>query len=392
MGYYDNTDRVRRYLGMFLIALISAVIGGLLVLTISPALIQAGILPPQFFIGQNRPLAEGDGTEEQVSVDVQTNITKAVEKARPAVVGVVNLQASDDPFGREPVERGTGSGVIFEKKDGRAKVVTNQHVIEGATQVGVVIPDENGGKPVEAKVLGADKATDLAVLEMDDQHVQAVAEFGNSDKVKAGEPAIAIGNPLGLEFSQSVTAGVISSPHRTISVSPTLDMDVIQTDAAINPGNSGGALINTAGQVIGINSLKIAQQGIEGLGFAIPSNDAKPIINDLIQHGEVRRAFMGVSLRDVETISQQARDQRLNLPDEVMDGVVITDVQSGSPSARGGLESLDVIVQLDNTRIRNGSELRSYLWKKKSIGDQMEVTFYRNGEKQTTTITLQKQR
>lgn len=391
MGYYDNTDRMRRYIGMLLTALISAVIGGLLVLTMSPALVKAGILPQQFFTGRGPALAERDGTTEQISVDVQTDITEAVEQVRPAVVGVVNLQASGDPFSQEPVERGTGSGVIFEKKDGKAKVVTNQHVIEGASQVGVVIPDQNGGKPVEAKVLGADKATDLAVLEMDAQHVEAVAQFGDSDKLKAGEPAIAIGNPLGLEFSQSVTAGVISSPSRTIQVSAVMDMDVIQTDAAINPGNSGGALINTAGQVIGINSLKIAQQGVEGLGFAIPSNDAIPIINDLIQYGEVRRAFMGVSLRDVETISQQAREQRLNLPDSVADGVVITDVQSGSPAAQGGLEPLDVIVQLDDTKIRNGSELRSYLWKEKSIGDEMRVTFYRNGEEQTTTITLEKQ-
>ncbi|PTM56875.1 S1C family serine protease [Desmospora activa] len=388
MSYYDNSSRIRRYLGIFLIALISAVIGGLLVLGILPVMAQTGILPQQFFSGP--ALNEEEGPGKSVSVDVDTNITKAAEKAKPAVVGIINLQASGDPFSPETVESGTGSGVIIEKKGGKAKVVTNHHVIEGASQVAVVIPGENGGKTVDAKVLGSDKLTDLAVLEIDDQVVKAIAEFGNSDKIKVGEPAIAIGNPLGLEFSQSVTAGVISSPHRTIAVSATMDMDVIQTDAAINPGNSGGALINSAGQLIGINSLKIAEQGVEGLGFAIPSNDAKPIINDLIKHGEVRRPFIGISLKDLETISEQARKQRLNLPDNVNEGAVVINIHPNSPAAQS-MEELDVIVQLDDKKIRNSSDLRSYLWKEKNIGEEMNITFYRQGKKETVTITLQKQ-
>lgn len=387
MSYYDESSRLRRYLAIFLVALVSAVIGGLLVLSILPVMAHTGILPQQLFGG---PTNEGNGPTEGVEVDVNTNITKAAEKAKPAVVGVINLQESGDPFSPETVESGTGSGVIFEKEGGTAKVVTNHHVIEGASEVEVVIPDEQGGKSVTAKVLGSDKFTDLAVLEIDGKFVKAVAQFGNSDKIKAGEPAIAIGNPLGLEFSQSVTAGVISSPHRTIAVSPTMDMDVIQTDAAINPGNSGGALINSAGQLIGINSIKIALEGVEGLGFAIPSNDAKPIINDLIEHGEVRRAYIGIGLKDVDSVSEQARKQQLKLPDNIREGAIIIDVHPGSPAAQS-LEELDVIVQLDDQKIRNSSELRSYLWKKKSVGDKMKVTYYRQGVQETTTITLRKQ-
>ncbi|PTX62437.1 serine protease Do [Melghirimyces profundicolus] len=389
MGYYDNSDRFRQGWVIFLTAVISAVIGGLLVLTLSPALVRAGLLPQQYFAGGTPFLAEGQGPTKTVSVDVNNDITKAVQKARPAVVGVVNLQRSDDPFSQETVQRGTGSGVIFDKKGDKALVVTNHHVIEGANQIGVVIPGEkNGGHTVEAKLLGSDPPTDLAVLEIPANYVKEVAEFGNSDKIKAGEPAIAIGNPLGLEFSQSVTSGVISSPHRQIQVSETMDMDVIQTDAAINPGNSGGALVNAAGQVIGINSLKIAQQGVEGLGFAIPANDAKPIINNLIQYGEVRRPFLGVSLKDVETIDPRTRSSELNLPDSVDQGTVVLDVTPGSGADKAGLERLDVIVQLDGKKIRNGSELRSYLWKEKKIGAKMKVTFYRDGAKKTTTVTL----
>lgn len=390
MGYYDQSDRVRRGMLVFLTAIISAVIGGLLVLTLSPALVRMGLLPQEYFSRGNAPLSEGAGPTQSVSVDVNNDITKAVQQVRPAVVGVVNIQESGGPFNQEPVQSGTGSGVIFEKKGEKALVVTNHHVIEGANQIGVVIPGEDGGKNVGAKLLGSDKATDLAVLEISSKYVTKVAKFGNSDQVKAGEPAIAIGNPLGLEFSQSVTAGVISSPQRQIKVSETMDMDVIQTDAAINPGNSGGALVNAAGQLIGINSLKIAEQGVEGLGFAIPVNDAKPILNDLIQFGEVHRPYLGVALRDLETVDLQARSTKLHLPDSVTQGVVILDITPGSGSAKAGLQRLDVIVQLDEQKIRDGSDLRSYLWKKKEIGDQMKVVFYRDGEKKSVTLTLTK--
>ena len=150
------------------------------------------------------------------------------------------------------------------------------------------------GDRVEATLKGADQLTDLAVLEIDAENVDTVAEFGDSDSIRTGEPAIAIGNPLGLEFSRTVTQGIISAKERSVAVSNNWEINVIQTDAAINPGNSGGALINIHGQVIGINSLKIASSGVEGLGFAIPINDVIPIINDLVEYGEVQRPYLGV--------------------------------------------------------------------------------------------------
>ncbi|SFS36750.1 S1C family serine protease [Marininema halotolerans] len=384
MGYYNNQKGSSSPLRLFFVALISAIIGGLLVLALSPALSRSGILPQPS--AQGPVLSEETGPENSISV--HTNITSAVQKVRSAVVGVVNLQKSGNSFDQKPVEQGTGSGVIFKKEGDKALVVTNHHVVAGADQVSVVIPGKDQGKEVNAKVIGEDEPTDLAVLEMPSKYVKSVAKFGNSDNLKAGEPAIAIGNPLGLEFSQSVTAGVISSPHRQIQVSETMVMDAIQTDAAINPGNSGGALINSAGQVIGINSLKIAEQGVEGLGFAIPVNDAKPTINDLIQYGEVKRPFLGIQLRDLDTITANDRHQ-LNLPDSVQNGVVVIKVTGGSSADQAKLKRLDVITELDGKPIKNGSALRSYLWKDKNVGDTMTITYYRDGKKQTTKVKLQ---
>ena len=187
--------------------------------------------------------------------------------------------------------RGTGSGVIYKKAGNKAYVVTNQHVVEGATHLEVTLTD---GTKIPAKLLGGDIWTDLAVLEIDTNHVKKIAEFGNSDVLKMGEPVMAIGNPLGTTFSGSVTQGIISGINRTIPVDINQDgimdwqAEVLQTDAAINPGNSGGALINIAGQLIGINSMKIAQSAVEGIGLSIPINYAKPIISDLEQFGVVK--------------------------------------------------------------------------------------------------------
>jgi serine protease Do len=385
MGFYDQPDygQAKRRPSPFFVAIISAIIGGLIVLLLTPLLFQSGVisLPPQTMGPTNIT-----GPVKTTSVKVTSDIIDAVDRVRPAVVGIINLKSSDDPFDPEEIQQGTGSGIIFEKANGKARVVTNYHVIEGATQVRVVIPTgDNKNKTVNAKVLGSDETTDLAVLEISDQFVTSVAEFGNSDTLKAGEPAIAIGNPLGL--GQSVTVGVISSPKRSIDVNQYMATDVIQTDAAINPGNSGGALINVSGQVIGINSLKIAESGVEGLGFAIPVNDARPVINSLIRYGEVPRPFLGVELIDLAQLPQSVWED-LGVPSNLEGGTVIRDVQLGSPADLAGLKPKDVIVALDNQSIASASDLRKYLYKNKQIGQQVTVTYYRNGQKQTATVKL----
>lgn len=225
-------------------------------------------------------------TAEKLSTSTDSNDrADMVESASKSIVGVVNLQEmqNQNPYQRQStesqtVESGTGSGVIYKKADGKAYIITNNHVIEGAKEVEISLYD---GQKATAAVVGADALTDLAVLTIDASKAPEGIKFGNSDSMRPGEEVLAIGNPLGLDFSRSVTQGIVSATGRSISVDTSdgeWELDVLQTDAAINPGNSGGALINTAGEVIGINSLKISENGVEGLGFAIPSNDVIPIV------------------------------------------------------------------------------------------------------------------
>ncbi|MDQ0338049.1 serine protease Do [Caldalkalibacillus uzonensis] len=308
---------------------------------------------------------------QQTSVEVTSDITEVVEKVSEAIVGVVNIQQTTDFFQQNirDVERGTGSGVVFEKKDGRAYIVTNYHVIEGAKEVEISLGD---GERVSAELVGADALTDLAVLSIDG-HVTTVAQFGNSDAIRTGEPAIAIGNPLGLEFSRTVTMGIISAKERSIEVQNGWELNVIQTDAAINPGNSGGALVNIAGQVIGINSLKIAEYGlqsgslgfsgtpIEGMGFPIPINDAVPVIENLMAYGKVLRPYMGIQLLDLASIDSYHWQETLKLPSDVNQGVVVTAVEPLSPADKAGLKERDVIVAINGEQIGNSIDLRKYL-------------------------------
>jgi serine protease Do len=266
-------------------------------------------------------------------------------------------------------------------------VVTNHHVIAGGETVQVMIPGPKKSRTVNAKILGSDEITDLAVLEIDDKYVTTVAKFGNSDTLQSGEPAITIGSPLGLE--STITVGVISAPKRTIEIpETTMSTDVIQTDAPINPGNSGGPLVNAAGQVVGINTLKIALQGVEGLGFAIPVNDALPIIENLIKYGKVPRPYLGVALIDLKNLPPNVWYETLRLPQSIEGGVVIRSVNFGTPASIAGLRPRDVIVQLDSQPITSNSELRKYLYKKKQIGSKLKIVYYRDGVKHTTTAVL----
>ncbi|MET3575902.1 S1C family serine protease [Bhargavaea ullalensis] len=337
--------------------------------------------------------ATGSKQSKTISMDINTGITEAVEKTSSTVVGVTNLQTSGNYWtnSTDPVPVGVGSGVIYKKKDGKAYVVTNNHVVENATQLEVTLEDST---KVEGKLLGRDIWTDLAVIEMDDPGVKDVIDFGDSDALKRGETVIAIGNPLGLGFSGSVTVGVISGTNRSIPVDLNGDnqvdwnAEVLQTDAAINPGNSGGALINLAGQLVGINSMKISEETVEGIGLAIPINSAIPIIEDLEKHGEVRRAQMGVTLIDLLSVPAVHQRDTLKLPEDVTEGVVIDEVSPGSPAAEAGLRRFDVIVEMDGKKVANMIELRKHLYNEKKPGEKMSVTFYRDGKKAEAEMTL----
>ncbi|MGM7703256.1 S1C family serine protease [Pseudalkalibacillus sp. Hm43] len=392
MGYYDDGYRnpqkpTRNRSRSFLMGLTGVLLGALLVIFATDFGLFSGDVKPD-----RNTEANGDTTEttpgETINVDVNTAITEAVEKAQGAVVEVENIQGSS--LFEQENKAGVGSGVIYKKEGGNAYVVTNHHVVANAGQIEIALVD---GTKLDAELLGSDEIMDLAVLRVDGSKVEDVAEFGSSSTLKPGEPAIAIGNPLG-NFPGTVTQGIVSAADRTIPVDPNGDgqpdwqAEVIQTDAAINPGNSGGALINIKGQVIGINSMKIAQQAVEGIGFAIPSDIARPIIADLEEHGQVKRAYMGVAIVPLTQVSNYHRQQTLKIPSDVNQGVVVTQVEATSPAGKAGLKEFDVIISLDGEKVESPAELRKHLYSKKDIGDEMEVEFYREGEKQTTTITL----
>ena len=306
MGYYNQTPNGRQKpsrLGAFAAGLAGVAAGALLVWLLFYSM--PGLIPDN---GSETQIvqqeSEGPSQSQSVSIDITTDVTEAVEIAADSVVGVTNLQAAGDFWSQSPEQEqavGTGSGVIYKNEDGIAHMVTNHHVIDGASGIEVTLSD---GSIVEATLVGSDIWTDLAVLEMDGAEVQAVAQFGDSDALKQGETVIAIGNPLGLDFSGSVTTGVVSGKDRAVPVD--LDGDgqedwqaeVLQTDAAINPGNSGGALVNLAGQLVGINSMKIATSAVEGIGFSIPINSAMPVISSLEENGEMIRPSMGITLLD----------------------------------------------------------------------------------------------
>ncbi|MED3661640.1 S1C family serine protease [Ureibacillus sp. FSL K6-8385] len=329
----------------------------------------------------------------QSATEVTTDVTKAVEKMSKAVVGITNIQEVANFWTRQSqeTEAGSGSGVIYKVDGNKAYIVTNHHVVENAKQLEVTLAD---GTKEKAELVGSDIWTDLAVITIPSKNVETVAQFGNSDVLKQGETVIAIGNPLGMDFYGSVTTGVISGKDRSVPVDlngdGTVDWetDVLQTDAAINPGNSGGALVNIAGEVVGINSMKIAEDRVEGLGFAIPINTVIPIIEELEKNGEVKRPAMGIGLMDLTDVPSFYQKQTLRLPDNVTTGVVVSEVVPGSPADRAGVKQYDVIVEMDGQKIENSIDLRKYLYNEKEIGDTLKVKVYRSGKEMELKLKL----
>lgn len=313
--------------------------------------------------------------EQQLSTNRNTPIVAAAKKVGPAVVGITNKAYVRDFFNRvQLTERGTGSGVIYDKA---GYIATNNHVVEGASEIIVSLPD---GRSFNGKVLGADPVTDLAVVKINAENL-SVAEFGDSDTLQVGEPAIAIGNPLGLEFRGSVTAGVISALNRSIELGER-KYNLIQTDAAINPGNSGGALVNADGEVIGINSAKVAVSGVEGMGFAIPVNTAKPILDELANKGRVARPYLGASLMDSDIA------KRYGFEIDLHGGIFLVKVVPDSPASKAGIRAGDIIISFNGTKVKTALDLRTELNKCK-VGDNIEVAIRRNDQIQTLTVKLE---
>ena len=351
----------------------------------------------------NQATNNNSGTVTQTSYKNENSTTQAVNKVKDAVVSIITYSSSssrqssvfnaDDTNSDSDNQQiaSEGSGVIYKKDDKDAYLVTNTHVINGASKVDIRLAD---GTKVPGEIVGSDTFSDIAVVKISSEKVTTVAEFGDSSQLSVGETAIAIGSPLGSEYANTVTQGIISSLNRNVSLKSedgqAISTKAIQTDTAINPGNSGGPLVNIQGQVIGITSSKIASNGgtsVEGLGFAIPSNDAQNIIKQLESNGKVTRPALGIQMVNLSNVG--ASDLRnLAIPSGLTSGVVVRSVQNNMP-ANGHLQKYDVITKVDDKEIASSTDLQHALYNH-AIGDTIKVTYYRNGKEETTSIKLDK--
>ena len=317
------------------------------------------------------------GTSSQIVVSNEkgTNVYQAVsEKAKPSVVGITTTTLSSDNMFSMPTEStGVGTGIIV---DSNGYILTNSHVISDgkAKTVSVLF---NDGSTVDGQVYWYDSQLDLAIVKVNKTGLTA-AELGDSDKVQIGDISVAIGNPYGLDLAGTVTQGIISGLDRTISTSETTMTGLIQTDASINSGNSGGPLLNSSGQVIGINTAK-ASEG-EGLGFAIPINTAKPIIESIIQKGSYEKVTLGIKGTDASKYAQYSKQQL-----STDEGVYVAEVVSGSAAESAGIKSGDIITKIDSTNLSVMSDLTKNLYNY-TKGDSATLTINRDGKEMTLKV------
>lgn len=387
---------------VFLVALVGGVLGGGIVIG---GCAVYNRYSSQAVTQDNR---KGKTVTSNIKVTETNQATKAFNKVKNAVVSVEAYSSSDNSldslFGNfgggksaKETSESEGSGVIYKKTGNTAFIVTNNHVIAGANKVEVLM---SNGKKLPATVVGHDAISDLAVLKINAQDVTEVASFGNSDDIQVGQTALAIGSPLGSEYATSLTEGIISAKKRMIDVTnsqgvTTGQETVIQTDAAINPGNSGGPLINLAGQVIGINSMKLSSTGtgsgsstsVEGMGFAIPSNEVVSIINQLVANGKVIRPALGISLIDLANVPEEQQQSVLKLPSSVTGGIVVAKINDNSPLKGSGIQKGDVIVSLGGKKVTGLASLREALYAHK-LGSTVEIGYYHDGQEKTTKIQL----
>ena len=343
----------------------------------------------------------------QKSAKTSGTMTSAYNSVKGAVVSVINLKRQSssstdslynslfgDDEGSSSKKNGKletyseGSGVVYMKSNGKGYIVTNNHVISGSDAVQVQLAN---GKTVSAKVVGKDSTTDLAVLSIDAKYVTQTAEFGDSKSLQAGQTVIAVGSPLGSEYASTVTQGIVSAPARTIETSSGHQQTVVQTDAAINPGNSGGALVNSAGQVIGINSMKLAQSSdgtsVEGMGFAIPSNEVVTIVNELVKKGKITRPQLGVRVVALNGIPEAYRS-RLKIKSNLKNGIYVASINKNSSASRAGMKSGDVITAVDGKKVDDVASLHIILYSHK-VGDTVNVTVNRNGRNVSLKVKLE---
>lgn len=308
--------------------------------------------------------------------DSYTTVSAVVQKSMSSVVGITTVEIKDYLYTQQLVS-GVGSGIIV---DSDGYILTNSHVISDGNAKEIQVLFEDGEK-VNAEVVWVDNYMDLAIIKVNRTNLP-VAVLGDSDSLVVGELAIAIGNPLGLEFQRTVTSGIISGLNRSVQVDNNVVMEnLIQTDASINPGNSGGPLLNAKGEVVGINTAKISSA--EGLGFAIPINTAKPIIEEVIKTGTYQKAYIGI-----KGVSVEEYEMGLGVDLAAESGVVVLEVQANSPASKAGLQNGDIITKMNDKDIEDMYDLKNSLYSYKP-GEKISLEILRNGEKKTVEVTLE---
>lgn len=361
--------------------------------------------------GENGSVTTSSSGTTKVNKSTTTSgtMTSAYKKVQNAVVSVLNYKytsssssssdiysmfgfgdsdSSDSSSSKKSLTLySEGSGVIYTTANGKGYIVTNNHVISGAAKVKVILAS---GKTIAAKVVGKDSTSDLAVLSIDSKYVTQTASFGDSRSLQSGQTVIAIGSPEGSEYASTVTQGIISSPSRRITYNSN-QMTVIQTDAAINSGNSGGPLVNSDGQVIGINSMKLSSSSsgdsVEGMGFAIPSNEVVTIVNQLVKKGKITRPQLGIKVAAIAELNSYYKKQ-LGISTSLKKGLYVASVTSGSAAASAGIKKGDVITAADGKTVNDVATLHSILYSH-NVGDKVKITVNRNGKTMTFTVTLQ---
>jgi serine protease Do len=377
-----------------LVSLVSAIVGGAFLTAMLLGV--APVLQPQLksIVGSSSQKSDTGSVQSDYAgvkkIEIVQNsdsaVTSVAEKVGPSVVGIrTTYQSTNELFG-EQSGIGEGSGIIISEN---GFILTNHHVIENAlndqnrkirnsAKIQVFLP-KRINKPYTATVQGYDSKTDLAVLKIDETNLTPI-EFGDSDKLKVGEVAIAFGNPGGLEYMGSLTTGVVSGLNRTVQLDNGKKIKLVQTDAAINPGNSGGALVNIKGQLIGVNTIKIAATGFEGLGFAIPVNEAKKIADELIQKTYILKPYLGIKVNNNYT-EEFAKAKHMPM------GVFVEDVEILGAAQKAGIKPLDVITKFNNVTVSSYDELEEQKNKFKP-GDVVDVEVYRDGARKVLKVKL----
>ncbi len=314
-------------------------------------------------------------SEKCVTITETDTIKSSVDKIYDAVFLISATTSSGTS---------TGSGFAYKKDSKNAYIITNEHVISGAKTVKIV---NASGETYDATVLGSDEYADIAVLKTDASNVNKIAEIGDSSKIEIGDTIFTVGSPLGEQYFGTVTKGIISGKNRMVGSSNSL-LEVIQTDAAINEGNSGGPLVNINGEVIGVNSMKIATTNIEGMGFSIPINTVMSYVDRLEKGETIERPVLGITMSDISNTWQLYR-YGIIVNSDVEYGAVVVNVQKNYPASDAGLQKGDIIIELDGTKVDDSAHLRYALYKY-NIGDTIKIKYYRNNKILETTVKLDK--